>query len=371
MGFFQPNIEKMKAKKDVGGLTKALKDKDEGVRVSAAVALGEIGEPAVEPLIQALRDESGLVRGWAAGALGNIGDVRAVGPLTDAFIWSYADGADIALVKIGEPAVKPLAKGLRDYWMGDVGPLGKSSEQAIRFIKTIGMIGGSSAVKALRELRDALPHYFTFEIFKELRTIGWKPTDINENVYYLSHLSVMDKSREKALKSICNYGSDAVAPLIKVLDEIHSFLGSRDEKMVENITLAFGRIGDKRAIEPLIKILDETIENYDDLPNLEVGRYAANSLIRFGDSVVEPLIKVLKDKRNKGYHDKLAQSIYILGEIGDERAVEPILEVGKRYPKINRSQDVSEDIYDFVWHGDMQEIIRRALKTINAVVKKR
>jgi len=32
MGLFKPNIEKMKAKGDVEGLIKVLKDKDEGVR---------------------------------------------------------------------------------------------------------------------------------------------------------------------------------------------------------------------------------------------------------------------------------------------------------------------------------------------------
>lgn len=81
MGFFKPNIEKMKAKKDVGGLIKALKDKDGGVRVSAVVALGEIGEPAVEPLIEAVRDEDEDVRVEAAEALIKIGDERAVDPL--------------------------------------------------------------------------------------------------------------------------------------------------------------------------------------------------------------------------------------------------------------------------------------------------
>ena len=77
----------MKAEKDVEGLIKALKDKDESVRWRGHVALGEIGEPAVEPLIQALRrDNDRGVREIAAKALGDIGDVRAVESLKRA-LW--------------------------------------------------------------------------------------------------------------------------------------------------------------------------------------------------------------------------------------------------------------------------------------------
>jgi len=54
----EPNIEEMKTRRDVEGLTKALKDKDWSVRREAAVALGEIKDArAVEPLIWALKYE--------------------------------------------------------------------------------------------------------------------------------------------------------------------------------------------------------------------------------------------------------------------------------------------------------------------------
>lgn len=45
MGFFKPNVEKMKAKGDVEGLIKALKDDDKRVREAAEWALGRIGGP--------------------------------------------------------------------------------------------------------------------------------------------------------------------------------------------------------------------------------------------------------------------------------------------------------------------------------------
>jgi HEAT repeat protein len=74
MRLTKPNIAKLKAKKDVERLTKALRDGDSLIRMSAANALGEIGDPrAVEPLAAALRDSHSEVANAAAGAMGKTG----------------------------------------------------------------------------------------------------------------------------------------------------------------------------------------------------------------------------------------------------------------------------------------------------------
>lgn len=61
MGLFglgKPNIKKMKAKRDVEGLIKALSGQGWDIHNEAAEALGDIKNPrAIEPLIQALRDD--------------------------------------------------------------------------------------------------------------------------------------------------------------------------------------------------------------------------------------------------------------------------------------------------------------------------
>ena len=63
MRFFRPNVEQMETKKDVNGLTKALKHKDHVARWYAAEALGRIKDArAVEPLIEALKDEDRQVQ---------------------------------------------------------------------------------------------------------------------------------------------------------------------------------------------------------------------------------------------------------------------------------------------------------------------
>jgi len=74
MGIFgPPNIRKLKARKNIKGLIEALKDKDEGVRRGAAMALGEIKDArAVEPLIKLLKDKNSFTREAAEEALEKI-----------------------------------------------------------------------------------------------------------------------------------------------------------------------------------------------------------------------------------------------------------------------------------------------------------
>ena len=84
-GFGKLNIENLEKKKDVKGLIKDLNSKNDNViRLDAVKALGSIGDPAVEPLINLLHDNDGNVRLYGASALGSIGDRRAVEPLTNA-----------------------------------------------------------------------------------------------------------------------------------------------------------------------------------------------------------------------------------------------------------------------------------------------
>ena len=120
MGIFgPPNIEQLKAKRDIQGLIKALSyQKDGNVRCSACEALGDLqSAAAVEPLIAATADASPDVRRYAATALGTIGDARAVAGLvtllkdTDKNIEIAVIGA---LSKIGVPAVNQLIVALKN-----------------------------------------------------------------------------------------------------------------------------------------------------------------------------------------------------------------------------------------------------------------
>ena len=107
--FGKPDVEKLKANNDVGGLVKALGyAKDNDVRCLAAEALGKTRDPsAVEALINALKDKDCIVRMNAARVLGETRDPRAMEPLINALKGENSDVAwyaSDALVKIGRPA---------------------------------------------------------------------------------------------------------------------------------------------------------------------------------------------------------------------------------------------------------------------------
>jgi HEAT repeat protein len=108
-------VKKMEAEGDITGLIKALKSKSKNVRLLAARALGNIGEPAVEPLVPVLQDKNRDVKEAACEAFGIIGE-PAVIPLIQVLKNKDADvrwPAVLALTRIGEPAERPLQQALR------------------------------------------------------------------------------------------------------------------------------------------------------------------------------------------------------------------------------------------------------------------
>ncbi|MGD1992929.1 MAG: HEAT repeat domain-containing protein [Anaerolineae bacterium] len=111
--FGPPNVDRLKEKKDVRKLIKALGYRDPSVRRSAAEALGEIGDAgAVEALSAALQDEDKGVRGRSAYALGRIGDHRALEPLQAALKDDDASVRTLArnsLAKLQKKAAKAKA----------------------------------------------------------------------------------------------------------------------------------------------------------------------------------------------------------------------------------------------------------------------
>jgi hypothetical protein len=84
---------------------------------ASALALGNIGEPAVEPLIEALNSWNHLVRRNAIIALGIIKDTRAVEPLLDSLHDVQLEVRDEAIFVLGEMgdvrAVEPLIEIIR------------------------------------------------------------------------------------------------------------------------------------------------------------------------------------------------------------------------------------------------------------------
>lgn len=76
---------------------------------------------------------------------------------------------------------------------------------------------------------------------------------------------------------------------------------------------ALGEIGDPSTVPTLVAALDD--------PDAEVRRHAVRALIRFGSEAVPPLVSSLSGASPRG----AAGAVRALGDIGDLRAVEPLL----------------------------------------------
>jgi HEAT repeat protein len=275
--FGTPDVDKMKANKDVMGLIKALSYvEDANTRQMAAMMLGEIGDArAVKPLIEALKDK--VVVFWAVEALGKIGDPSAIQPLipllqkrekssTAAFealgriggvsavnvlIPFVKEGdreafeAAKALVLIGTPAVEPLINVLKERE-------GDANYKAVR--------ARTFAVYALGEIGD-------LRAMDPLLIAVFEGGDVSE-------------AAAKALGKMGN--ARAVDPLIAMLEN----KGGAARKTAAE---ALGKIGDPRAIEPLIAVLNDSDDS--------VHKAAVRALERFDDPQARDALVTLAGKK--------------------------------------------------------------------------
>jgi hypothetical protein len=150
--FGPPDVENLKAKKDVEGLTKALEyKKDNDVREKVAAAIREIrDERAVRPLIRVLEGEDAAVRAEAAVALGKLRDEKAVRPLIRVLKDEDEDVREKAIVALGEirdeRAIEPIIHALKDKDGGKVEMI-KEISKCEESVFTCPYCHGSGSVK--------------------------------------------------------------------------------------------------------------------------------------------------------------------------------------------------------------------------------
>lgn len=361
-------------------LLEVLNDKDRTVRKTAAKLLGEIGDPrAVEPLIQKFQLND-FERDDFARSLGQIGDPRAVEPLIAALERSSSAGVVKALGDIGEQrAIKPLASALgsRDYltrvYASDAlirfgvlsveplvqqeasGPLINDDfrKSALEVFRKIGFVkvtapliaayhkypnssfpawalGESGDISAIKPLKDTLFDDVAHAAAEALDKLGWKPLNEDEKAYCFAAKEKWDQcvglgafAVEPLLKKLrrSEYGAYYLCPVIDTLGKIGdtraaepliALLNAKEAEVCEAAVEALGMLGDKRAVEPLIAVL----------MNNRIDRIAViEALGRLKDArATKPLIAVLEDPK-----DMCKAVTRALGQIGDPRTTELLI----------------------------------------------
>jgi HEAT repeat protein len=212
-------------------------------RRAAIRALGLIGGPAVKALIAALRYESEEVTKAAVEALGQIGS-PAVKPLIAALSDEYYNVcmAAEALGRIGDTrAVEPLIATLQNQGWYMIRRAAAES---------LGRIGDARAVEPL--IPSLTDEYF--------------------------------KVRAAAAESLIKIGPPAVEPLIAKLQAQHEW------RMRKASIEVLGRIGDGRAVEPLIAALAD--EDKDVRQTVAWGLISLSQNVPLDDAVKERVLSV-------------------------------------------------------------------------------
>ncbi len=356
-----PNINKLKARRDVPGLIKALNYKrNPEVRKKAVEALGELGDrTATEPLLSGLDEEESEYRASVVSALGKIKDERAVPALIDRIKDRdpAACGLEMsALESIGQPAVGPLLAMLKKK--------AHDAKQALVLIHALERIGGEAvtlgfmdlmspkapslivpladslerlagerlevAQPLIKVLKAAPEKSWASHLAAVLRRLGWRPGDATEDaamslamrqwkrlaamgepaVSFLIPLLRMGASSEiqKAAETLGTIGDD------RAIEPLSALLLDRRPEIARTAARALGDIGGSRAVEGLLQMVANS-----EFPHVQAE--AERSLINIGPSAVGPLLAHLKSS-DPG---ERKAAVRILGEIGDRNALRPLV----------------------------------------------
>jgi HEAT repeat protein len=280
-------------------LLASLGDSDTGVRLAVEQALGQLGDArAVEPLLALLGGRDVYVSEKAAQALGQLGDARAVEPLLASLGERSRDVrwvAAQALGQLGVAAVEPL-----------LASLGERSRD-VRWVaaQALGRLGDARAVEPLLASLGDSDHSVHETVAQALGQLG----DARAVGPFLASLGDSNAGIRQAAAQALGRLSDAraVEPLLSLLGDDYSVVRQAAAQTL-------GQLGDARAVEPLLSLLGDS-DHY-------VRRAVAQALAQLGDArAVESLLPLLGDSEL----DVRQAAAQALGQLGDARAVEPLL----------------------------------------------
>lgn len=212
MRLFKPNIEKLKARKNIKGLINILKYKDEDVRMAATVALGELREGiAVEPIIRVAVDYyfyDGKTRETAIKTLTKLGKVSVPYLITALENGDEMEVRWVAAKVLGEihstEVIEPLKKALLKDRYGIV------REMAAKSLIKIGEL--DRVIKVLKNTKNDGLRKSVIEVLGEI-----KDKKVVEPL--INVLGDKDNQlREKAAKVLRNFNDDEAKKTLEIYD---------------------------------------------------------------------------------------------------------------------------------------------------------
>ena len=325
---------------------------------AAVRALGKIGDPRAIPHLINVMGEGGDLAERACDAIAHFG-TRAVPALVDALKSSVVEQRRYAVQALGQiappEATQLLLERLNDKdnivrveaihsldKIGDriaVTPLigllsDRDSEVAGTAAEALGTLGDKAAVEPLvRILREGrLPVGYLFDVAQALDSLGWRPSDPEDKArYYIAR---------RRWKEVAVLGKPAIDCIVDVLQRVPPHVRT---KAVETL----GNIKDKAAVEPLVGLLGDRDDEVRKAATKALHKlgwepsgsakrikyYAArgdwDKLVDLGEKSVKTLVRLLNDR--EGLTEENWRIIRALGEIGDSRAVGPLIDFTRRW----------------------------------------
>ena len=328
-------FDKLKAKREIDKLIKAVKNSDDEAYHKAVYSLSHIGETAIEPLIQGLKEKYEYVY-----RIETIGDIEDSG-----FEVKVREGLAKALIEIGEPAIEQLIYVLKDgksdvregaaFALGCCDPskidVKKIVEPLIRALKDEDRDVRKTATNGLGFIRDSRA------IEPLIQALGDKSSRVR-----LAAAAALGRIKDER----------AVEPLIQVLND-------EDSGVRQFAIMSLEEIGDQKAIEPLSHV---SLNDEDE----DLRHWASGSLVSIAvaSRTIEPLIQLLKT----GDKDARFEAAIGLGNLGGKGAVEPLIQaLGDKSSKVRWRAALSLGEL-----GDRRAVepLTRALKDKNGDVQK-
>lgn len=281
------------------------------LRRYASAKLVEVGQLAVAPLVELLNNQNASVRAEAATALGNIGNLDAVEPLIAALNDPISNVVTVAGSALGAikdmRAINPLIDVLHRH----------GADEIVSAALALGEIGSPKAQESLEEV--ALTAWYSdarASALYALRQVGNASANkvfvraMNDHEEYVRIAAAESLSHSPYLQA----DKAAVQALDDRISYYINLMESEDKNQRKIAISSLGRIGSVRDIEPLIKHL-----MFD--PEEDVQASTTLALGQIGDKrAVTPLVLALQNK----YAPTRAFAVYALGQIDDKSVILPL-----------------------------------------------
>ena len=317
----------------VSGIVQALKDPDTTTRAAAVRSLGLIGDASAVPaLAEILKDENGEIRGFAAEALGMIASTSAVRPLIETLSDTNWHVRCDAASALGLIKDKTAVPALVDALKD------KSEGVQEAAAVSLGRIGDDQALPALRKLggNAQMKDIAAFAI----RAIP--PGEVDQRV--------ADLLRRLRVQSLTGQLSTVRSPTL--VERIHYWKTGIDEDDVQTgrFVIDLVAIG-KSAVPALILALWDH--------NADVRGVAASAIGYIHDqSSVPALLYALQDPQRDVSDALRRRVVRALGQIKDARAAPALIEILLSKPDLDVKAMVFLALENISDHASVPKVIR-------------